>query len=170
MSLNQEYPVIDGIVPSYADIKCSITPQGAPLIEMVDIKNISSGSTLEVGEQVGATGGRVKARTTGKSKHEASMTLYFTGFNKLIDGLAQAALAAGHTRGNQVVIGVVQFGITLIWTPPGSSDIFERRLKGCRYMGDKLDASEGTDAQGVDVALNPLENVYMRNGKEIVIL
>lgn len=165
MPVNQEFPVLDGICPSFADISVRITPIGAPLIEMKDIKSIDSGSSVEVGEQLSAAG-QVMKTTTGKPKHEASMVLYYSGFVKLLDGLALVA----PSRGNEKLVSLVHFGMILIWTPPGSTDVFERRLKGVRFVGEKVGAAEGVDAQTVDVALHVKKIVNMRNGVEITLL
>lgn len=162
--VDQSYPDLEGICPSWVDLTVTITPAGAPLIELGDIKSFSSSSALEVGEQ--RKRGRVFKRTTGSVKHEASMTLYRSGFIKLLDGLALMA----PSRGNQKILSVVHFGISLIWTPPETTDIFETRIKGCRYFGDTNAPSEGNDADTVDVALNPLERVHMRNGVEMTLL
>jgi len=165
MAVSQDYPIYDGVAPSWADFSLFVDVPGAPLLDVKDVKAFSSSSSVEVGEQRGP-GGRVKMRTTGQVKYEASMTLYASGFVKFLDGLALVAPA----RGNQRVLSLVHFGIIQMWTPHGSTDIFERRIKGARYMGDKVDASEGTDAQAVECPLSVLEVVTMRNGVELVAL
>src|SRR5690349_10768406 len=163
---NAEYPVLDGVAPSWADIVVKIAGAETPLIEMADIKSINTSCSIEVGEQRGASGGRVLKRTTGSSKHEASMVLYYSGFRKLLQNLKEAA----PLRGNQRVVGLVHFGIQFQFQPPNDSAIYEVRIKGCRYLGRDLNPSEGTDAQTVDVKLNPLEVVDMIDGEEVVIL
>lgn len=165
MAVNQAYPVLDGIAPSWADVACNFSIPGAALLKMEDFKSIDSGTTLEVGEQRGASGGRVLKRTSGATKHEASAVLYYTGFQKL----QRALMASGQVRGNQIVVGCVHFGINIQMTPFGSTEIYEIRIKGCRYMGRKIAAAEGTDAQLVDVNLNPIEVVDIVDGKEIVL-
>lgn len=167
MALNNEFPVLDGIVPSWADIIVKITPNGAPVLSVKDIQAINSGVSVEVGEQRGASGGRVIKRTTGSVSYEASMTLYRDGYQKLLRGLNVAAESSQLVRGNQRAISLVHFGIQVQHTPPGSVEIFEYRIKGCRLLGRNLNGTEGTDADVVEVALNPLEIVDMIDGKEI---
>jgi len=166
MTINQEFPVLDGIAPSWADIIVRVSPAGAPLIEMADIKSINTGTSVEVGEQRGASGGRVLKRTTGAAKYEASMTLYYAGFVKLLRGLKDLA----PVRGNQRAISLVHFGAQIQHTPPGSVEIFDMRIKGCRFLGRALNPAEGVDAQTVDVALNPLEIADMVDGVECILL
>jgi hypothetical protein len=163
----QSFPVLDGICPSWADVIVKASPVGAPLIEMNDIKSIDTGTSMEIGEMRGASGGRVIKRTTGSVKYEASMTLYASGFNKFLRGLLAASPP---TRGNQYRLSLVHFGLQVMFTPPGTDEIFEFRIKGCRYTGRKYAASEGVDAQPVDVNLNTIEIVDMIDGKECVLL
>jgi hypothetical protein len=166
MAINNEFPVLDGIAPSWADIIVRATPAGAPLIEMKEIKSISTGTTVEIGEQRGASGGRVIKRTTGSKSDEASSTLYRGGYQNLIRNLA----AIAPKRGNQRIVSLVHFGIQVQHTPPGSVEIFEYRIKGCRLLGRTLASEEGNEADTVDVTLNPLEIADMIDGVEVVFL
>lgn len=168
--MNNEYPVYNGVSPSFCDIKVAVTATGAPLLRMQGIKSINTSVSGEVGEQRGASGGRVMKRTTGQVSYEASMTLYRDAFNEFLDNLAIAAQSLGYVRGNQVLVSLVHFGIQIQHTLPGVQDTFEHRIKGCRYLGRDLNGAEGTDPDTVDVKLSPLEIVDMRGGKEIVLL
>lgn len=161
---NNDYPALDGVAPSWADIIVKASPAGAPLIEMKDIKGINTGITLDIGVQ--KAGGRVKKRTTGDLGQEASLVLYREGWLKLQRGL----MAVAPTRGNQVIIGVVHFGVQIQHTPPGSTEIFDLRLKGCRIAGRTFNSAEGPDAEEVEVPLSVIEIVEMIDGKEVVIL
>jgi hypothetical protein len=165
--MNNDYPILDGVAPSWADIIIRATPDGAPLIDIKDIAAINTNSVVEVGEQRGASGGRVVRRTTGQVSYEASMTLYRSGYQKLVRGLKAAAESAGLLRGNQVLISLVHFGIQVQHTPFNDVEIYEYRIKGCRLLGRDLNGAEGTDADQVEVALSPLEIVDMIDGKEI---
>lgn len=168
MAVNQEFPALDGIVPSWADVIVKASPVGAPLIDMVDIKSIDTGTELEIGEQRGASGGRVLKRTTGSGKQTAKMVLYSSGFVKFLRGLK--GIAPSRKGGAQKVIGLAHFGLQIQFTPIGSVEIYETRIKGCRYTGRGLNAAEGTDAQTVDVGLNPIEIVDMIDGIECVLI
>lgn len=161
---NNDFPVLDGVAPSWADVIVRASPVGAPLIETKDISAINTGATVEVGEQ--RRGGRVYKRTTGSSSYEASMTLYYSGWTKLISGL----VALAPVRGNQRIISLVHFGLQVQYTPPGSAEIFEYRVKGCRILGRTINGAEGNDATSVEVALSTIEIVDMIGGREVVIL
>jgi hypothetical protein len=164
MSANNDYPVYNGIAPSWADIIVRITPDGAPLIDMKDIKSINTGRKVEVGEQ--RAGGRVKKRTSGSGSQTASATLYRDGYQQLLRGL----LALAPRRGNEAQVSLVHFGIQIQWTPPGSVEVYERRIKGCRLLGDDLNGAEGPDADTVDIELNPIEIADVIDGEEVVLL
>jgi hypothetical protein len=165
--MNNDYPILDGVAPSWADIIIRATPVGAPLLEVKDIAAINTNVTVEVGEQRGASGGRVIRRTTGQVSYEASMTLYRSGYQNFIRGLKVAAEAASLTRGNPVTIAMVHFGIQVMHTPINSVEVFEYRIKGCRILGRDLNGAEGTDADQVEVPLSVLEIVDMIDGKEV---
>jgi len=163
---NNDFPLIDGIVPSWSDIGIKITPKGAPVIDSKDIKAIKRTRDGEIGDQLGASGGRVMARTTGKSRPGLTITFYRSGLSQLFEALAPIALK----RGNQARIGLIPLFIQVQHTPFGSSRIYEWRAKGVRLMGDSMDASEGTEADTVEVTCNPLEIVDMINGVEVLYL
>jgi|SRR5579859_2398543 len=164
--MNQAYPTVDGIAPSWADIGVSFTVGGGDLLEMVDIQGIKTGRKVEVGEQRGASGGRVMARTTGQGSQEASMTLYRSGLRKLIKSLMKNA----PTRGNEVIIGVVAFDILIQHTPPGETEIYTTKITGCRYLGDADDMKEGNEADKIEITLNPIKVAQIIDGKEVVLL
>lgn len=166
MAISQDYPVLDGIAPSWADIEVNATPNGASLIKMKDIQAINTNSTLEIGEQRGASGGRVMKRTTGSKTDEASWTLYRTGYQNL----ARSLMAIAPVRGNQRLIGLVHFLVQVSHTPPGIDEIFEYRLKGCRVSGRQLNAAEGTDAEIAEIPLSISELVDIIDGQEVVLL
>jgi hypothetical protein len=166
MGINNEYPIVDGVAVSWADIAVTITPIGGALAKTVDISAIHTGRSVEVGYQRGATGGRKKKRTTGQSDEEASITFYRDGFQAFYRALAKIAPA----RGNQLVVGLVVFGVQMQWTPLGSVEIFERRVKGARIIGDTIDGAEGSDADTVEVPLSVMEIVDIIDGKEVVLL
>lgn len=168
--VNQAYPSLQDVEPSWADIGVHATVSGAALLEMADIKSIKWSRKVEVGEKRGASGGRVMARTTGQGSQEASAVLYRSGMRKLVKALVTAATAAGYTRGNQVTISNVSFDFDIQHTPPGESEIYHVRIKGCRYLGDSDDMKEGTDPDTLEITLNPIEIANVINGQEVVLL
>lgn len=165
--MNNDFPILDGVAPSWADIIVRATPDGAPLIDIKDIAALTTNVATEVGEQRGASGGRVIRRTTGQVSYEASLTLYRSGYQKFIRGLKAAAEAAGLVRGNQVLIALVHLGIQVQHTPFNDVEIYEKRLKGCRVLGRDMSLAEGTDADKVEVPLSVIEIVDMIDGKEV---
>lgn len=167
MALNNEFPLVDGFTPSWSDIVIKATPQGGSLVEVKDIKSIDTNTTLEIGEQRGASGGRVIKRTTGSTTHEASLVLFYPGYVQLMRALAALAPTP---RGSQKAVSLVNFDIQVQFTPPGSDEVFEFLVRGCRYAGRKISPAEGTDPQEVEVALKVIEIVDMIDGEEIVML
>lgn len=165
MSVN-DLPVIDGFTPSWADITCKALATGLPVLEMGAIQAINTGVTLEVGVQRGPSGGRPMKRTTGSVDYEASLTLYYSDYLKLLRNL----MASAPQRGNQRRVSLVQFQLNIQFTPPGDIEIYERRIKGCRLAGSTMNATEGTDAQLIEVPLNPIEVVDVIDGIEVVLL
>lgn len=168
MTINNEYPAIDGVAPSWADIQIRLTPEGGSLIKVVDIAAINTGTTIEIGKQRGASGGRVLKRTTGSADYEASLTLYRSGYQKLLRALG----ATASTRGNQVIVGLQKFLIQVQHSPPGAEEeeIFQYNLKGCRLMGRSMNGAEGTDPDQVETPLDVIEIVDIIDGKEHVFL
>jgi len=164
--MNNDYPQIDGIAPSWADIIVKATPTGGSILELKDIAAISMGRTVEVGEQRGASGGRVMRRTTGAISYEMSITFYRSGFQKFLRSLAGLA----PSRGNQKAISLVHFSVHVQHTPQGSVEIYDRRGKGCRVLADTLASAEGTDADQIEVPISVIEIVDMIDGSEIVLL
>lgn len=170
MPVNSMFPVLDGIAPSWADVICKSAATGAALLDNKDIKAINTSGALTIGEKEGASGGRVIDFTTGSVRYEASLTLYQDGWLKLLENLKQTAESLRYTRGNQVIVGLVSFGLQIQFTPPGSTRIYDRRIKGARIAGFTANTQEGTEANEVEVPLKIKEIVEMIGGKEIVLL
>jgi hypothetical protein len=80
-------------------------------------------------------------------------------------------IANAPTRGNQALIRLVHFDITVEHTPIGSEEIFRRVYKGCHVMSNgKHDMKEGTDADQVEVPLSCAEIVDIVDGVEVVLI
>jgi hypothetical protein len=166
MAINQDYPVLDGIEPSWADVKIEAEIFDGPLIDMKDIQSINTSRSLDIGVSRGASGGRKKRRTTGQGDEEASWTLYRTGFQNLLRNLMSVA----PVRGNQRLVSLVHFNISYSYSPPGSTEIFERKILGCRISGDTMNDAEGSDPQTVEVPLSVASIVDVIDGKEVVLI
>lgn len=161
---NNDYPTLDGIAPSWADVSVRLKGSETVLLDMRDIKSISTGRKVDEGVQ--KAGGRVMQRTSGEGSQDASCTLYQSGYIKLIRNLSKVA----PKRGNIALIRFVHFGIDFQYTPPGSTEIFERRLKGCFVKEDDMNGSEGSDAATVDVTLSVIEIVDVVDGVEVALI
>jgi hypothetical protein len=166
MAINQQYPILNGIAPSWADVQIQCAVYDGALLEMVDIQAINTSVTVELGTQRGASGGRVMRRTVGQVDQEASMTLYRSGFQTLMRNLASVAPA----RGNERLWSLVHFDIQYQYSPPGSVEIFERKILGCRIIGNTMNDTEGSDAQQVEVPLSCIKIVDVIDGVELVAL
>jgi hypothetical protein len=160
------FPSLNDIEPSWADIGVTFSIGGGPVIQMADIAAIKWGRKVEVGYKRGASGGRIMARTTGQGSQEATATLYRSGYRNLIKGLVTQA----PTRGNQAMISLVSFDISIQHTPPGEDEIYHNVIKGCRLLEDADDMKEGVDPDKVEITLNPMEIVNLIDGQEIVLL
>lgn len=158
-----DFPILDGIAPSWADISVRATPNGGNLITMGDIAAINSGWTVEVGEQ--REGGRVIKRTRGSVSYEAGWTLYASGYQKLLRALVE--VAPRNAKG-QALLSLAHFLIHVQWTPPGADDILEYKIKGCRLLGRTIDSSEGDDAQQIEMSLSTIEVVDVIDGVEVI--
>jgi len=166
MAINQEYPLIDGIAPSWSDISIRFTPTGAPVIKSSQIRSIKRGRKVTVGYQRGATGGQIVKRTTGSVEYSLEIEFYRDGWNEFLEKIVDLA----PSRGNQRAISLVHFGVQVQHTPVGSARIFEWRAKSVRMLSDEHAASEGNDADVVPCTLDALQIVDMIKGKEVVML
>jgi hypothetical protein len=158
-----DFPVFDGIAPGWADIGLTISGSNVSLVQVGDIAAVSFGYTVEVGEQ--REGGRVIKRTRGSVSYEGSITFYASGWQKVLRALVEAA--PRNAKG-QAQLSLVHFNVHRIWAPPGSTDLLEDKAKGCRILGRTIDASEGDDAQQVEVPLSVLELVDVIDGIEVL--
>lgn len=164
--VNQAYPTLNDIEPSWADIAVTASVTGGALLDIADIAALKWSRKVEVGEKRGASGGRVMARTTGQASYEASATLYRSGMRSMLKALA----AVAPTRGSQQIVSLVSFDILVQHTPPGESEIYQVKIKGCRYLGDSDDMKEGMDPDKIEITLNPIEIANIIDGKEVVML
>jgi hypothetical protein len=167
--VNNEFPVFDGIAPSWADLQIKVKGKTTALLDMRDVKEIKTGGTVEVGEQGGVSGGRIIRTTTGKVKYEASWVLYHTAWPKLLRNIRDMM----PRRGNQRIISLAHISIQYLWTPPidtGDNLIYECRIKGCRIIGRNLAGAEGVEASTIEVPLHAKEIADVIDGEEYVLL
>jgi hypothetical protein len=142
----------------------TLAPDGSPLLESLDIKAINTNASVETGAQ--KSGGRVMKRTTGDLTTECSMTLYRSGYQKLLRGL----MAVAPSRGSVRLIRFVHFNIAYQYTPQGDPEVYERRVKGCFISGTAMNGAEGTDPSEVEVPLSVVEICDVIDGVEVSLL
>lgn len=162
---NDDFPILNGIAPSWADISVKTQGAGLPLIDHKDIKSCTRTRTVEEGVQR-APGGRIMRRTTGQPSQEFAWVLYRTGYEIFYATLAEIA----PVRGNVAKVSLVFFDIQVMHTPPGSDQIFQYRVKGARVIGDTMAHAEGVEADTVEVPLSTVEVVDVINGREVALL
>lgn len=141
-----EYPTLNEVAPSWSDLSLSFPIYGGQTVKLADIAAVKWSDNVEVGMYRGTSGGRKLRRTTGQYDCEASVTFYKSGWKAF-----QAALAAINPK-----ISLVGFDILIQHTPPGSAEIFNVVIKGCRVMGRSADMAEGTDADKIEIPVNPM--------------
>jgi hypothetical protein len=160
-----EFPVYDAIAPSWADISVKASPYGGALVELADVAAVNTGCTVEVGLQR-SPGGRIKKRTTGQVDYEASLTVYQGGYHPFMRSLG----ALAPTRNGQKILTLVHFDIQMLFTPPGSVEIYERHVRGCRLTSNALNPAEGTDANKIEIGLSCIQVVDIIDSVEYVLL
>jgi hypothetical protein len=175
--INQTFPSLNGIDPSWADIKFVFSVAGAPIlgpaasvlptIEIEDIAAINTSRALEVGYKEGATGGRRSGRSTGRASDESSITFWRSGFEKFCEILAMTAPKRG---ANEYAISLVHFDFSQFHTPFGSANIYQRRVLGCRVIGDTMNSQVSSDVQQVEVPLSVMKIVDVNKGKNLVLI
>lgn len=156
---DQEFPTINGVEPSYADVKFEFGIYSGPLIQTNDIAGFKFSDKVTVGLKKGTSGGRIMARTVGDLESDASIIFYLGGWRKLSRGLAPIA--------PQKRISLVAFDILTKFTPPGEIDIYKFKIVGARVIGRSFDIAEGSDAQKVEI---PISVIRIEEDDGIVLL
>lgn len=164
-----EYPILDGIAPSWADLKLTVTGyNGGRTIETKDISAFSTGATIEIGEQRG-TGGKLRRRTRGQATYECSMTLYLAGWIEFCKMLKEVAPVEQGRR----KLSLAHFDCFEQFILPATSDdetIYQTKVLGCRIAGRAKNLAEGTDAAAVEVPISIVEVVDIIDGEECVLI
>lgn len=161
----QAYVAVNDYEPSWADIGITITPLDQSVVDVTEISAIKWGRKRTIGKRKGVSGGRVTARTRGESEFSGSITLYRSGWRKLIRALMENA----PTRGEQRIIGEVPFDILIHHSPPGDDEIYSVKMKGCLFLEDSSDMAEGPDPDKIEVVLDVIEVVNIIDGVEVAI-
>lgn len=139
-----EFPTINEIEPSWADVSIALPLYGGPTVTTKDIAALKFSDKVDVGVKRGTNGGRKTGRTQGMLDNDASITFYLHGWK-----LHRNSLAMIDRK-----ISLVGFDIICQWTPPRSIDIISVKILGCRVVGRTWDLAEGPDAQKIEIPLN----------------
>lgn len=162
----QEYPSLNDMAPSWADLTTRFSVYEGAVLDMADIAALKWGRKVDVAAQRG-TGGIKRKRTTGQGDYEASLTLYRDAHEKLCEVLAEKA----PQRGNRYRISLVPFDIFVNYSLPVGDRIYRVKILGARIVGDSDDAKEGPEAGQLEIPLDVMEIVNtLPNGKEIVLV
>ena len=147
-------------------MQTTIHVSGGETVVDIDYAGFKFGTVVEVGEQRGASGGRLMKRTTGSKKDTLSATYYKSGLRKLL----RALMAVAPQRGNQRLVSLVHFDIQTLHTPPGADGIYEQTARGCRLL--KIDGgwTEGNEAEKVELEFSPAEIYFAIDSVEVVLL
>jgi hypothetical protein len=147
----QEYPTLDGVAPSWADLEVTIPIYDGPTVKTQDIAALKWSVARERGEVRGTSGGRVRKRTRGQTSYEGTITFYKQGFRTMLQGLQERADALG------LSILDIPFDVLAKHTTPeltGDVDIHEALMQGCLLDGVSSDMAEGVDADQIEVPLS----------------
>lgn len=141
-----EFPNLNGVEPSWSDVGIQFPIYGGATVKLIDIAAINWSDSVELGMVRGTNGGRKTKRTTGQYDCEASVTFYKSGWKTFREALA----------GLNPKIALVGFDIIIQHTPPGDSGIHTVKITGCRVTGRSEQSAEGTDAQQLEIPVNPM--------------
>lgn len=162
-----DFPTVNDIAPSWSDVDTVLNITGGISLKDIDYKGLKVNSTVAVGEQRGASGGRVIKRTTGAKTDAASASYYRSGLQKLFRAVSEVAPKDKQGRSQ---IGLVTFDVVCKHTPPGSTEIYCVIARGCRLIKLDLSMTEGNEADVVELDLSPAEVVWIVDGKELVLI
>lgn len=146
----QEYPSLNGVEPSWSDIDCKFPVYGGTIWKPGPaIAAVEWDDNVDVGDAPGANGGKKWRRTTGVYGCNAKATFYRSGWRAFRQELKQKSRR----------LSLVGFDLIIQHTPPietGDTGIYTVLIKGCRITGRALKHAEGTDADKIEIALNPM--------------
>jgi len=152
-----EYPTLNEVAPSWADIRITLPIYGGQSIDTTDIASLKWSDKVSPGLVRGTSGGKKKARTVGDYECEATVTFYRAGWILFRDGLIAISKQ----------LTLVGFDIIVQHTPPASTQIFKVKIAGCRVVGRTADMAEGSDADKIEI---PLDVMRIEEGDGVSLL
>lgn len=159
----QEFPIYNGIAPTWADVSVTANVYGGKLIDMADIYAVKLDPAVDVGEQ--HRGGRTVRRGSGQGKNTGELTVYRSAYQAFLRQIADIA----PVQNGQRIITLVHFDIIVHHTPPGDTEIYQREGRGCRIVGNGLDGQEGVDPDKLTLPLSVVQIVDIVDGNEFVL-
>ncbi len=163
---NEEYPVMNEVAVSWAEVIATVNLPGGATITGIDWKGFTWESKVERGWQRGP-GGRKKKKTSGQVDNTATASLYRSGMTKLKEGLE--AVAPKDAAG-VAMLSQVGFNLMIQFSVPGDPKITTIKIQGCNLDKDAGKTDDGsTDVDVVEIDLTPTRIVEMINGKETVL-
>jgi hypothetical protein len=167
----ESFPTYNSEAQSWANIEFTVQAYDGPAIEDIDIKDLSGGPKVDVGEQR-KPGGTLVATTAGSQSCEGKGTFYVSGVKKMHKGLVQVARAKNFLRSGMPRIALVRFDVLYQHTPldAEAGEIGKIMWKGCRILSDMRSMSEGNDADTVEIDLHPMDIWIWVDGAWAVLL
>lgn len=166
MAFENPLPTLNGVAPSWADIKTTFRTFTGIVLTTADYASIDSKTVVERGVQYGASGGRKMRTTTGQAKPEATVSWYRSGFQAML----RAFVVAAPVRGGRKVLGLVFFDLDVRHSVPNDPEIYNRKILGAQLNSADLSMTEGTDAEKVECALEVKEVVDVIDGVEVSLI
>lgn len=158
MPTNQSYSSVNVHECSWADAEFDMSIVGGAKISLVDLEAAKWSSKLERAITKGSSGGRPMKRTRGDLSHEATITASRGGWMIILEALEVLAESIpGRVRGDQVIVGGLEFDILIQHSPQGDSRIYATKLRGCSNDGWSSDMKQGNEADMIEVPVNPIE-------------
>jgi len=141
---------------SWADMEATINVPGGATVQVQDFEAWKWAAKNERGESRGM-GGRIRKRTRGQPSFEGSATATRGGWMQLLEAIETAAIALELLRGDQVIVGGIDFDVVIQHSPLGDSRIYAVKMKGCSLDGYSSDMKQGNEADMIELDLNPIE-------------
>jgi hypothetical protein len=141
---------------SWADIAATILAPAGPTVNLLDIEGWKWSAKNERTVSKG-TSGRPKKRTRGSPNYDGSASATRGGWMQILEAIEEIAIALGQVRGDQVIIGGIDFDVLIQHTPLGDSRIYAAKLKGCSLDGFSSDMKQGNEFDIIELDLNPME-------------
>lgn len=157
---------LNGIAPSWAECEIVLNVDGGGSVPDIDWKGLDYEDKIDRTITRGQ-GGKPKSKTTGQSTTTASGSLMREGYDALIGALVAVAPSDGAGRKQ---ISKARFDLVVTHSYEDVAKIYTIKLLGCSLDKRAAKHAEGVEADTIDVELNPMKIVEVRDGVEVVLL